>query len=75
MRPSKKGGRGTRRSFWQRATYLLHLVERRLVDAELLEVIVRRLDHPLDDLLVDQALMSRLACCRNRTPPHVQWAY
>lgn len=45
------------------ATYLLHLVERRLVDAELFEVILRRLDHPLDDLQIDLALLWLLACC------------
>ena len=49
----------------QLATYLLHFVERRLIDAEFLEVILRRLYHTLDDLLVDQALMSLLACCFN----------
>ena len=44
------------------ATYLLHLVERRLVNAELLKVILRGLDHFLNDLLVDIALQSRSAC-------------
>lgn len=38
-------------------TYLLHLVERRLVHAELLEVILRSLDDLLDDLLVDITLV------------------
>lgn len=40
------------------ATYLLHLVERRLIHAELLEVILRRRDDLFDDLLVDAALLS-----------------
>lgn len=39
-------------------TYLLHLVERRLIHAELLEIILRSLDDLLDDLLVDIALVS-----------------
>lgn len=38
-------------------TYLLHLVERRLVHAKLLEIILRCLDDLLDDLLVDITLM------------------
>lgn len=38
-------------------TYLLHLVERRLIHAELFEIILRSLDDLLDDLLVDIALM------------------
>lgn len=49
----------------QVATYLLHLVQRRLVHAELLEVILRGLDHLVDDLLVDSALaiaISMAAC-------------
>ena len=54
--------KGGRCSPWLLATYLLHLVECRLVDAELFEVILRRQYHPLDDLLVDRALMSLLAC-------------
>jgi hypothetical protein len=40
------------------ATYLLHLFQRRAVDAELLEVILRGGYHSLDDVLVDGALMS-----------------
>lgn len=38
-------------------TYLLHLVERRLVHAELLKVILRSLDDLLNDLLVDITLV------------------
>lgn len=38
-------------------TYLLHLVERRLIHAELLKIILRSLDDLLDDLLIDIALM------------------
>jgi hypothetical protein len=40
------------------ATYLLHLFQRRAVDTELLEVILRGGYHSLDDLLVDSTLMS-----------------
>jgi hypothetical protein len=40
----------------QAATYLLHLIERGLVDAHLLKVILRGLDHLIDDLAVDIAL-------------------
>jgi hypothetical protein len=40
----------------QAATYLLHLIERGLVDAHLLKVILRGLDHLVDDLAVDIAL-------------------
>jgi hypothetical protein len=39
-------------------TYLLHLIKRRLVHAELLEIILRSLDDLLDDLLVDITLES-----------------
>jgi hypothetical protein len=52
-RRSDEGQRKERRI----ATYLHHLVQRRLVDAKLLKVILRRLDHLLDDLLVDGALL------------------
>lgn len=44
-------------------TYLLHFVERRLVHAELLEIILRGLDDLLDDLLVDIALVLLSARC------------
>ena len=66
-----------RKSAWcrQLATYLLHLVERRLIDAELLEIILRRLDDPLDDLLVDQTLLSLLAAAAaTDSHPHVRAA-
>jgi hypothetical protein len=43
------------------ATYLLHLVERGLVYAKLLKVILRRSNHLFDDLLVDRTLESQLA--------------
>ena len=43
-------------------TYLLHLVERRLVHPELLKIILRSLDDLLDDLLIDITLMSLSAC-------------
>jgi hypothetical protein len=41
----------------QVATYLLHLVKRVMVHARFLKVIERGLDHLLDDLLVDIALV------------------
>jgi hypothetical protein len=44
-------------------TYLLHLVERRLVNAELLEIILRRLDDLVDYLLVDVTLQLLSARC------------
>lgn len=44
-------------------TYLLHFVERRLVHAELLEIILRSLDDLLDNLLVDITLMLLSAHC------------
>jgi hypothetical protein len=50
------------------ATYLLHLVERVLVHAELLKVILRRSDDLVNDLLVDTALESQLA--RMLSPRH-----
>lgn len=37
-------------------TYLLQLVQRTLSDTALLEVVLRRIHHLLDDLLVDVAL-------------------
>jgi hypothetical protein len=64
-RSNGKGQRKERRI----ATYLHHLVQRRLVHAKLLKVILRRLDHLLDDLLVDVALLSlsaKLAFTRPR---------
>jgi hypothetical protein len=51
-RNGRCGGRHSR----QVVTYLLHLVKRRLVHAELLEVILRCLNHLVDDLLVDITL-------------------
>lgn len=43
------------------ATYLLHLVQRGLVNAKLLKVILRGRNHLVDDQLVDRALLSLLA--------------
>jgi hypothetical protein len=40
----------------QAVTYLLHFVERRLVYSKLFKVILRGLNHLVDDLLVDSAL-------------------
>lgn len=40
----------------QAVTYLLHLLQRRLVHAELLKVILRGLNHLVNDLLVHSAL-------------------
>jgi hypothetical protein len=56
-----------------RLTYLLHLVERRLVHAKLLEVILRRLDDLVDDLLVDVTLqlLSARVLLRERMAWHV----
>jgi hypothetical protein len=51
----------------QAGTYLLQLSERRLVHAELLEVILRRRDHLVDDLLVDGALQVAVS---GRVSPH-----
>ena len=59
-----------------RLTYLLHLVERRLVHAKLLEVILRRLDDLVDDLLVDVTLqlLSARMLLRKCMPWHgVAW--
>lgn len=63
--------RKARRLRWrgQVATYLLHLVERRVVDARLLEIILRRLDHLLDDLLVDAALVVAVSKPAFNLPP------
>ena len=61
--------RKARRLRGQVATYLLHLVERRVVDARLLEIILRRLDHLLDDLLVDAALVVAVSKPAFTLPP------
>ncbi len=47
-------------------TYLLHLVECRLIYAKFLKIILRSLDDLFDDLLVDIALMLQSA----RLPLH-----
>lgn len=49
-------GRCGSRIAGQAGTYLPHLMESTIIHAELLEVILRRRDHPVDDLLVDGAL-------------------
>jgi hypothetical protein len=64
------------------ATYLLHLIERGLIHAELLEVILRRRDDLVDDLLVDgtlESLSARSPSPRSRVlrgylpPPGSTW--
>jgi hypothetical protein len=53
----------------QANTYLLHFVERGLVDAHLLEVILRGLNHLVDDLTVDLTLESPSAGCLHPALP------
>ena len=61
----------------QVATYLLHLVERAMIDARLLEVILRGLDHLLDDLLVHAALVVAVSKPAFTLPPLAcaPWGY
>jgi hypothetical protein len=53
----------------QAVTYLLHFVERRLIDTRLFEVIVGSLDHLLDDQVVDVALNVAVSGFAFTVPP------
>ena len=44
---------------WRLIAYLLQLVQRALSDTTFLEIILRRIHHFLDDLLVDIALFPQ----------------
>lgn len=48
---------------WRFIAYLLQLVQRALSDTTLLEVVLRRIHHLLDDLLVDIALFLSISYC------------
>jgi len=62
-----KGCKGLRKG--RVATHISHLDQRRLVDAELFEVILRRLDDLLDDRLVDIALAHIVSWVLLPPPP------
>jgi hypothetical protein len=61
----------------QVATYLLHLVERTMVDARLFKVVLGRLHDLLHDLLVDVALVVAVSKPAFTLPPlaRVSWGY
>ena len=73
----QRKGRRAGREGGQVATYLLHLVERAMIDARLLEVILRGLDHLLDDLLVHAALVVAVSKPAFTLPPLAcaPWGY
>lgn len=48
--------------------YLLQLVQRALSDTTLLEIVLRRIHHLLDDLLVDIALLLGISYCHFAYP-------
>lgn len=50
-------------SCWEVTAYLLQLVQRALADTALLEIVLRSVDHLLDDLLVDIALLLSISYC------------
>lgn len=50
-------------------THLLHLLQSALVDARLLKVVLRRLDHLLHDLLVHAALVVAVSKPASTLPP------
>jgi hypothetical protein len=53
---------------WRVIAYLLQLVQRALSDTTLLEVVLRRIHHLLDDLLVDIALFLSISYCNLAYP-------
>jgi len=62
-----KGCKGLRKG--RITTHISHLNQRRLVNAELFEVILRRLDDLLDDRLVDVALVRAVSWVLLPPPP------
>jgi hypothetical protein len=65
----QREGRRNSRESGQVATYLPHLIESTVVNARLLKVILRRLDHLLHDLLVDIALVVAVSKPAFTLPP------
>jgi hypothetical protein len=53
---------------WRVIAYLLQLVQRALSDTTLLEIVLRRIHHLLDDLLVDIALFLSISHCNLAYP-------
>jgi hypothetical protein len=73
----QRKGRRAGRTGGQVATYLLHLVECGVINARLLEVILRGRDHLVDDLLVHGALVVAVSKPAFTLPPLAcaPWGY